>query len=142
MNPHDETRWRAWLMDQLASVTGRPVGPSDVDRPLREFGVSSRDAVALTAAAAEMAGRPLPSTLVWTAPTIAELARAIATGPEPVATADEEAPQEAVAVVGVACRFPGAATPAGFWRLLTEGRDAIGTVPEGRWEHVVPDVAD
>jgi phthiocerol/phenolphthiocerol synthesis type-I polyketide synthase D len=142
MNPHDEARWRAWLMDQLASVTGRPVGASDVDRPLREFGVSSRDAVAITAAAAEMAGRPLPSTLVWTAPTIAELARAIATGAEPVATADDQTTQEAVAVVGVACRFPGASTPAGFWRLLTEGRDAVGEVPAGRWARFAPDLAD
>ena len=142
MNPHDETRWRAWLIDQLASVTGRPVSASDVDRPLREFGVSSRDAVAITAAAAEMAGRPLPSTLVWTAPTIAELARAIAAGPEPVAAAAEEAGQEAVAVVGLACRFPGAATPAEFWRLLTEGAHAVREVPAGRWEHVAPDLAD
>jgi phthiocerol/phenolphthiocerol synthesis type-I polyketide synthase D len=142
MNPHDETRWRAWLMDQLASVTGRPVGASDVDRPLREFGVSSRDAVAITAAAAEMAGRPLPSTLVWTAPTITELARAIASGPETVATTEDQTDQEAVAVVGLACRFPGAATPTEFWRLLTDGRDAVSEVPEGRWEHFAPDVAD
>lgn len=44
-----------------------------------------------------------------------------------------------VAVVGVGCRFPGGAdSPAAYWRLLTEGRDAVGTVPEGRWERLVP----
>ncbi|MCV6967096.1 polyketide synthase [Mycobacterium intermedium] len=30
----------------------------------------------------------------------------------------------AVAIIGLACRFPGAATPAEFWRLLRDGREA------------------
>ncbi|MFC7511255.1 beta-ketoacyl synthase N-terminal-like domain-containing protein [Streptomyces thermocarboxydus] len=33
-------------------------------------------------------------------------------------------------MVGVGCRFPGGAdSPAAYWRLLTDGRDAVGTVP-------------
>ncbi|MCX5230779.1 type I polyketide synthase [Streptomyces sp. NBC_00233] len=39
-----------------------------------------------------------------------------------------------IAVVGVSCRLPGAATPEEFWRLLTEGRSAVGQVPAGRWQ--------
>jgi myxalamid-type polyketide synthase MxaC len=39
-----------------------------------------------------------------------------------------------IAVVGMACRFPGAPSIAAFWRLLTEGRDAIGEVPPLRWD--------
>ncbi|MFI2620627.1 type I polyketide synthase, partial [Streptomyces sp. NPDC018584] len=39
----------------------------------------------------------------------------------------------AVAVVGMACRLPGAPDPESFWRLLCEGRDAVTDVPEGRW---------
>src|SRR5579862_8896631 len=41
--------------------------------------------------------------------------------------------ERAVAVVGVACRFPGAADPSAFWRLLREGRDAITETPAERW---------
>ncbi|MFF3246820.1 type I polyketide synthase, partial [Streptomyces sp. NPDC002870] len=41
---------------------------------------------------------------------------------------------EAVAVVGLSCRLPGAESPADFWNLLSEGRDAITPVPQGRWE--------
>ncbi|WP_461007249.1 type I polyketide synthase, partial [Streptomyces capparidis] len=48
-------------------------------------------------------------------------------------TAGHANPQH-IAVVGVACRFPGAADPAAFWRLLREGRDAVTDVPEGRWD--------
>ncbi|MCB9663329.1 MAG: SDR family NAD(P)-dependent oxidoreductase [Alphaproteobacteria bacterium] len=38
-----------------------------------------------------------------------------------------------VAVVGMACRLPGAPDLASYARLLREGRDAVGPIPEGRW---------
>ncbi len=38
-----------------------------------------------------------------------------------------------IAIVGMACRFPGARTLSEFWSLQREGRDAIGPVPRGRW---------
>ncbi len=41
--------------------------------------------------------------------------------------------REPIAVVGVACRFPGGATgPDGLWRLVDEGRDGIGPFPTDR----------
>ncbi|MFF2721606.1 SDR family NAD(P)-dependent oxidoreductase [Streptomyces sp. NPDC058011] len=40
----------------------------------------------------------------------------------------------AVAVVGMACRLPEAATPAEFWELLRDGRSGVTEVPPGRWE--------
>ncbi|MEU6819802.1 beta-ketoacyl synthase N-terminal-like domain-containing protein [Streptomyces atriruber] len=40
---------------------------------------------------------------------------------------------EPIAVVGMACRLPGAADPAAFWQLLSEGRSAVrATPPEQR----------
>ena len=42
--------------------------------------------------------------------------------------------RDAVAVVGMACRFPGGANDTGaFWRLLHDGVDAIAEVPADRW---------
>ncbi|WEV25352.1 acyltransferase domain-containing protein [Streptomyces sp. 71268] len=40
-----------------------------------------------------------------------------------------------IAVVGMACRLPGAAGPGAFWDLLGAGRDAVGPAPAGRWSH-------
>ncbi|MGB3441616.1 MAG: beta-ketoacyl synthase N-terminal-like domain-containing protein, partial [Actinophytocola sp.] len=37
-----------------------------------------------------------------------------------------------IAVVGLACRLPGAADPAAFWRLLSAGESAIGSAPAHR----------
>ncbi|MFF0414486.1 guadinomine polyketide synthase module 2 GdnF, partial [Kitasatospora sp. NPDC004745] len=41
---------------------------------------------------------------------------------------------EPIAVVGMGCRFPGADGPDAYWRLLTEGRDAVVEVPADRWD--------
>src|SRR5215210_1136951 len=42
---------------------------------------------------------------------------------------------EPIAIVGIGCRLPGGANdPAQFWRLLTDGVDAITDVPEDRWD--------
>ena len=40
-----------------------------------------------------------------------------------------------MALVGVGCRLPGGAdSPDALWRLLLEGRDAIGEMPADRWD--------
>ncbi|KWA69864.1 non-ribosomal peptide synthetase [Burkholderia ubonensis] len=42
---------------------------------------------------------------------------------------------EPIAVIGMACRFPGSSdTPAAFWQLLDHARDAVTEVPRERWD--------
>ncbi len=43
--------------------------------------------------------------------------------------------QEAIAIIGHACRFPGANCPEEFWKLLVEGKDAVCEVPLERWDN-------
>jgi len=43
--------------------------------------------------------------------------------------------REPVAIVGMACRFPGGAdSPERLWELLREGVDATGDIPDDRWD--------
>src|SRR5215468_9496930 len=42
--------------------------------------------------------------------------------------------EDAVAIVGLACRFPGAPDARAFWDLLAKRRDAIREVPLDRWD--------
>ena len=38
-----------------------------------------------------------------------------------------------LAVLGMACRFPGAETPDAFWELLVAGGHTMSAVPDDRW---------
>ncbi|MFA7238788.1 MAG: type I polyketide synthase [Sulfuricellaceae bacterium] len=43
--------------------------------------------------------------------------------------------REPIAIIGMACRFPGGAdSPEAYWELLSGGRDATGEVPAARWD--------
>ena len=39
-----------------------------------------------------------------------------------------------IAVVGLGCRFPKANDPEEYWRLLSEGVNAVGEIPKDRWD--------
>ena len=108
-----------------------------------------------------------PNTLVFDYPTIADLARHLVdalgkpeaapeTSPVPAAgAASGPAPQppapqpvegrrdDGIAIVGMACRFPGAPDLAAFWRQLETGSDAVtnGRQDNGSWTGVQGDPA-
>ena len=44
------------------------------------------------------------------------------------------AQREPIAVVGIGCRWPGAANPTQFWQLMQNQQDAITPVPADRWD--------
>ncbi|MER6270823.1 SDR family NAD(P)-dependent oxidoreductase [Streptomyces sp900105755] len=132
---------RAWLESTVAEVAGLDPRAVDPDRPIAEFGLGSRRLVTLAAELSARTGRPLEPSLVFDHPTIAALADAVLGGP-PAPTAgpvSAEAPPRAadgdIAIVSMACRFPGGADdPEGLWRLLAAAEDAICEVPAGRWD--------
>jgi acyl transferase domain-containing protein len=47
--------------------------------------------------------------------------------------AAERSRSEPIAIVGLACRFPGAPSAEAYWDLLANGRDAVTEVPPDRW---------
>ncbi|WP_434739716.1 SDR family NAD(P)-dependent oxidoreductase [Micromonospora sp. SH-82] len=56
-------------------------------------------------------------------------------GPVAAGAVEGSADPDAVAVVGLAGRYPGAADVAEFWQVLADGRDAVTEVPADRWDH-------
>ncbi|MFD3462124.1 polyketide synthase Pks13 [Nocardia fluminea] len=139
---------REWLRRWVADATGQSVDAITVDRPMEEFGLASRDALALGGDIEDLTGVVLTPTVVYQHPTIASLAEVIVHGePEPPAEDSSEytaafAPSEAhdVAVVGLSTRLPGAGTtPESTWEFIIGGGDAIRELPEGRWSEFLTD---
>ncbi|MBH0779008.1 polyketide synthase Pks13 [Nocardia bovistercoris] len=140
---------REWLRRWVADATGQAVEQITVDRPMEEFGLASRDALALGGDIEELTGVVLTATVVYQHPTIASLAERIVNG-EPDApeesgnediytalTADEA---HDIAIVGLSTRLPGAGdTPESTWEFLIGGGDAIRERPEGRWSEFTAD---
>ncbi|WP_413777694.1 SDR family NAD(P)-dependent oxidoreductase [Streptomyces sp. AM8-1-1] len=63
---------------------------------------------------------------------LAERARLLAAD-EAVPETEERAPLE-IAVVGMACRYPGADDLAGYWANIVAGTDSVTEVPADRWD--------
>ncbi|MEW1552307.1 type I polyketide synthase, partial [Streptomyces tsukubensis] len=140
-----------------AAVLGHTDGGSvPNDRAFREIGFDSLMAVELRNRVATATGLSLPTTLMFDHPTPLAMARRLdslvtdrgtdtdtGTGIEaperaalPAHRADRPADDDPIVVVGMACRFPGGVrSPEDLWRLLDEGRDAIGDFPRDRgWD--------
>jgi acyl transferase domain-containing protein/acyl carrier protein len=127
---------RRWLLEAASARAGVRPHELDVDVPLASYGLGSRDAVELSGELEEWLGRTLSPTIVYDHPTIGALARFLSETPaRPLAgeAGDATGPLEAIAVIGLACRVPGAAGPDAFWDLLKNGVDAITAVPADRW---------
>ncbi|MEV2254167.1 SDR family NAD(P)-dependent oxidoreductase [Streptomyces sp. NPDC050147] len=140
----------AALLDLVREETAGLAGtdPLDIDPEMayRDYGYNSLAAVELTTRLSQATGLELPLTLLFDHPTAASVAEHLLgllgfARPENDAQEAEAAPgpdpdDDPIAVVGMACRYPGGVTsPAGLWDLVAAGRDAVSDFPSDRgWD--------
>ncbi|MFD5389951.1 type I polyketide synthase [Streptomyces sp. NPDC127074] len=126
-----------------ATILGHPgldaIPPA---QPFQELGFDSLTAVELRNQLAATTGLPLAPALVFDHPTPNALATYLGaelTGRKAAVTthtASAAAADEPIAIVGMACRYPGGVrSPEELWELVAAGRDAVGEMPTDRdWD--------
>ncbi|WP_432206966.1 aminotransferase class III-fold pyridoxal phosphate-dependent enzyme, partial [Burkholderia pyrrocinia] len=141
----------------VAQVLGYAAGTLDRDLGFFEMGMDSLMALDVRTHLEKALGIPLSVALLFDHPTVNALADFLAeqssgTAPDahaaptqavpaqpravaPAIEAREAGTPEPIAIVGMSCRFPGAAHDLdAYWRLLNDGVDAISEVPRERWD--------
>nr|WP_018681314.1 type I polyketide synthase [Actinokineospora enzanensis] len=124
----------------------------DADRAFKDLGFDSLTAVDLRNALNEATGLSLTATLVFDYPTAGDLAvhlyESLLGGVEDTEESERIVTigtDEPIAIVGMACRFPGGVTtPEDLWRLVESASDGTGDFPTDRaWDmaHWLPQVA-
>lgn len=120
------------------------------DRALKDMGMDSLDLLELRTILARDAGLNVEPMFFFSYSTPDAVTAALverSQGPPPPASTSRanhragsplvsfDGANDAVAIIGMACRFPGGAvTPEAFWGLLDSGADAIGPLPADRWD--------
>ncbi|MFI0374017.1 SDR family NAD(P)-dependent oxidoreductase [Actinomadura sp. 1N219] len=144
--PEDERRTVLLeiVRTQAASVLGySDPEPVDAERAFRDLGFDSLSAVDLRGRLSKVTGLRLPATLVFDYPTPVALARYLVdellgtdSAVAAVAVRAAAVDDDPIAIVGMACRYPGGVvSPEDLWDLVTGETDGVSGFPADRgWD--------
>ncbi|MGW6375920.1 SDR family NAD(P)-dependent oxidoreductase [Rhodococcus sp. NPDC055112] len=112
----------------------------DPERAFKQLGFDSLTAVQLRNQLATATGVGLAATVVFDHPTADALARELVArllggdaAPLPTRSARTRRGEDPIAIVGMACRYPGRVyCPDDLWQLVREGHDTVGAYPDNR----------
>jgi thioester reductase-like protein len=126
---------RQWLRNTLSSRLSIPLSRLGDQRPFIELGLDSRQGIIMVGDLERWMGVKLSASILYDHPSIDQVVRHLdgrseAEGPEETFSMAQGEP---IAIVGIGCRFPGADGPDQYWKLLSEGVDAIKEIPPERW---------
>ncbi len=135
-----------YLRDAVAEVTR--TDPSEIreEAGFFDLGMDSLMAVELRRRLEQAVGTDLPATLAIDHPRLSDVADYLLgdvlrlrerAGSEAVAqpaSLATSAADEPIAIIAVACRFPGSPDPDAYWEVLSGGVDAIREIPEDRFD--------
>ncbi len=137
----------ALLLDLVRTHTATVLGhadttPIDPISTFQDLGLDSARAVELRNRLKSATELPLPTTLIFDYPNpaaVAEYLCAEIDGTTSGAVIALSAPtrlDEPIAIVGMACRYPGgASSPDGLWDMVASGRDVVSALPSDRgWD--------
>ncbi len=130
------------VRSEVAAVLGHASAEEiEPGKAFQELGFDSLAAVELRNRLSAIAGLRLSATVVFDYPSTAALAEhllseASSSGVAGRVAVRAQASEEPIAIVGMACRYPGGiASPEGLWQLVAEGRDGISEFPVDRgWD--------
>ena len=130
---------QSWLISHIAKLLDVAPATIDIRETFSNYGFSSLDVVSLSGDLEDLLGRRLSPTLAYDYPSILALSDYLAGNAQNKKNFSKleslnSAAAEPIAIIGIACRFPGAADPDSFWQLLRDGLDMIREVPADRWE--------
>ncbi len=129
---------RKWLFQQVSEVCAVDISEISSDEPLSFYGMDSNLATRLAQRLNDRLNRAISPTLFYNYPTISALVEELGgltpDSDKKTDTRKQEA-TEPIAIIGMGCRFPGAADLDEFWQLLESGSCAIGRYPEERWNY-------
>ncbi|WP_437802546.1 SDR family NAD(P)-dependent oxidoreductase [Sorangium sp. So ce693] len=154
----------AMLTQICVATLGLDAADVDPDAPFDTLGVDSILMMKILSAIEQHVHLPVPPSMILENPTVHQLAKALvaegfvrepsakangvrteapAPSMDPIAPSRspaaapvpaERAPDRRIAVIGMACRFPGSPSPESFWENLRGEKCLVTEVPPDRWD--------